>query len=149
MAIRKSIITGGMSRRQMPSPYVAHSPVTTIITHTFTEALAAADILELAALPPYCKIVSIEMIGEGTGATTFTVGFMSGDFGSSDPARTSGSELFNAVAASALAQATIPALAALPASDAIRSIGVRPSATIAANPATKLNFRVSYISGLA
>ncbi|WP_313348187.1 hypothetical protein [Paracoccus sp. (in: a-proteobacteria)] len=149
MAIKKSIITGGMSRRQMPSPYVAHQPVTTMISHIFNEALASADILELAALPPYCKIVSIEMIGEGTGATTMTVGFMSGAFGSSDPARVLGSELFNAVAANAKADAAIPALAALPVTDSIRSIGVKPSANIAANPATKLHFRVSYVTGLA
>lgn len=149
MAIKKSKITGGMARRQMQSPYVANQPVTTIITHEFAEALAAADTLELAALPPYCKILSLEMIGEGTGATTMTVGFMSGEFGSNDPARTLGTELFNAVAANALAAATIPALAALAVSDSIRSIGVKPSANIAANAATKLHFRITYVSGIA
>ncbi|UFM64239.1 hypothetical protein LOS78_01830 [Paracoccus sp. MA] len=149
MAIKKSKITGGMARRQMPSPYVAHQPVTTIITHEFSEAVASTDILELAALPPYCKIVSIEMIGSGTGATTFTVGFMSGEFGSSDPARTLGNELFNAVAAGDKAEAAIPALAALAVTDSIRSIGVRPSANVAANPATKLHFRISYVTGFA
>lgn len=149
MAIKKSKITGGMARRQMQSPYVANQPVTTIITHEFAEALATADILELAGLPPYCKILSLDMIGEGTSTTTFTVGFMSGDFGSSDASRTSGNELFSAVAASALASAAIPALVALPVSDAIRSIGVRASAAIAANVATKLHFRITYVNGIA
>ena len=87
------------------------------------------------------------MIGEGTGATTFTVGLMSGEFGSTDPARTSGNELFSAVAGNALQTASLVSLAALGKTDAARSIGVRASAAIAANPATKLHLRISYATG--
>jgi hypothetical protein len=147
MAIKKSAYTSGMARKQMPQPVAANLPAELLISHAFTEALATTDILELTALPPYCKITGIEMIGEGTGATTFTVGFMSGEFGSSDAARTSGTELFNAVAASAKAEASIVALAALAPTDAARSIGIRASAAVAANAATKLHFRVRYVSG--
>jgi hypothetical protein len=149
MAIKKSKITGGMARRQMPSPYVANQPVTTIITHQFDEALTTADMLELTALPASLLKNADKMIGEGTGATTMTVGFMSGEFGLSDPARTLGAELFNAVAANAMAEVAIPALAALAVSDSIRSIGVKPSANIAANAANKLHFRITYVSGIA
>lgn len=149
MAIKKSNITGGMSRRQMPSPYVAHQPVTTIITHVFEEAVAATDILELAALPSYCKIVSLEMIGEGAAAATFTVGFMSGEFGSNEPDRTVGSELFDAEDASTMVAAAIPDLAVLETTDVARSIGVQPAAAVAAGPDAKLHFRISYVTGLS
>lgn len=149
MAIKKSNISGGMARQQMPSPCAAYTPAELIITHRFTEAVAAADILELAALPPFCKITRVEIISEGTGAATVNVGFMSGDFGSSDPARTLGTELFSAVTPTTLQTATITALAAIAPTQAPRSIGVRPSANIAANPATKLHMRIAYVTGIA
>lgn len=147
MAIKKSIFTGGMGRKQLPSPYVANQPVEVIVSHAFTEALATTDILELAALPPNCKIVGAHLMTEGTGATTITAGFMSGDFGSNDPARTSGNELFNAAAATTEQTTSLAALAALAPTELPRSIGVRASAAIAANPATKLHLRLRYVSG--
>lgn len=147
MAIKKSNVTTGMARMQLPSPVAAYAPATMILTHVFSEAVATADILELAVLPPYCRVISAELIGEGTGATTFTVGLMSGEFGSTDPARTSGNELFSAVAGNALQTASLVSLAALGKTDTARSIGVRASAAIAANPATKLHLRISYATG--
>lgn len=145
MAIKKSLYTGGMARQTLHSPFTAMVPVTVIIEHAFTEALAATDILELAVLPAYCKVLSAELLTVGTATTTFDVGFMSGRPGSTDAARTSGTELFAAAVPTTKAEASIAALSALtddPSAD--RGIGVKASAAIAANPATKLFLRLTY-----
>lgn len=147
MAILKSLISQAFARTQLPSPFMANAPVTVILTHPFAEAVALGDILELAALPPYCRILSAELIAEGTGTTTYTVGIMTGDFASPDPARTSGNEIFNAVAGNVQQSATIVNLAALGKSDKARSIGVRVGTAIAADAAKKLHLRISYATG--
>lgn len=147
MAIKKSSYSRATNRLQSPSPYVVNQPVEIIVSHTFTEALPTTDILELVALPPNCKILAANLMTEGTGATTITAGFMSGDFGSNDPARTSGSELFSAVTPTTEQSTSLVALAGLATSDAPRSIGVRGSANIAANAATKLHLRLRYVTG--
>lgn len=147
MAIRKSKYTGGMSRKQQASPYVANQPVTIVLSHDFTDGLPAGDILELAAIPPFCKVVMATLQTVGTAAITITAGTMSGEYGSNDPARTSGTELFNAAVPTTQVDATLVALVAIPVADVARSIGIRASAAIPANPATKLHLRLSYISG--
>lgn len=148
MAIKKSTYTGGMGRPMLHSPFTAHVPVTAIIEHSFAEGLPAGDILELAYLPANAKILAVELVTVGTAAVTFTVGFMSGQVGSSDPARTSGAELFSAVTPTTKQEAAIPALAALPKnSNADVSIGVKASAAVAANAATKLFLRITYATG--
>lgn len=147
MAIVKSKYTGGMGRKQLPSPYVANQPVTLIVSHEFTAGLLAADTLELAALPPNCKITQADLMTEGTAAITFGVGFMSGEFGSSDPARTNGTELFAAATPTTMQSTGLAALANLAVSESARSIGVRCSANVAANAATKLHLRLTYLTG--
>lgn len=147
MAIKKSSITGGNARKQLPNPYVAFTPAEVLITHTFTEAVASTDILELAYLPGYNRVLSAEIMSEGTGATTFDVGFMSGEVGSNDPDRTVGTDLFAAVTPTAQAAAGLSKLAALPSSDVVRSIGIKPSANVAANAATKIHLRLRYATG--
>lgn len=145
MAIKKSTFTGGNGRPMLHSPYQANVPAQVIIEHTFKEALATTDILELAYLPAHCKIISAELLSQGTSTTTLTVGFMSGRVGDTDPARTSGAELFSAATPTTLAEMTLAALAALPTSDADRSIGVKASAAIAASGSTKLQLRLTYV----
>lgn len=147
MAIKKTKYTGGAARKSLHSPFAARVPATEIIAHTFTEALATTDILELAVFPPYCRPISAELVTVGTSTTTFTVGFMSGSPYSDDAARTSGSELFNAVTPTTKQDAGIAALDDIAATAAPRSIGVKASAAVAANAATKLYLRISYISG--
>lgn len=147
MAIKKTKYSGSSGRHSLHSPYVARVPAVEIIEHAFTEALTTADILELAIFPPNCRPLSAELLTVGTGAATFTVGFMSGAPFSTDAARTSGSELFSAVTPTTKQEASIAALAALDATGTPRSIGVKASADIAANAATKIYLRISYISG--
>ena len=147
MAIVKSNYTGGNGRPVLHSPYVANVPAETIVTHTFTASVGASDILELAYLPPYCKVLGVDLLTVGTAAVTFTVGMMSGAVGSDDPARTSGSELFSAVTPTTMQSAALTALVALqPASEA-RSIGVKVSGTVAASGSTQLHMRIRYATG--
>lgn len=147
MAIKKSTYTGGMGRPFLHSPYVANVPAEVIIEHTFTEALAAADILELAYLPPYCKVLSADIKSAGTAAVTFDVGFMSGDVGSNDPARTVDTALFAAATPTTQAPAGIDKLYAIQPTEKPRSIGVKASGAVAANSATKLWLRITYATG--
>lgn len=147
MAIRKSTYTGGNSRGQLHSPYVAKVPATVLIEHRFTAAVAATDILELAYLPPYCRILDASLLTVGTAAITFSVGFMSGDVGSVDPARTCGAQLFSAVTPTTQQNAPLGTLAAMQAADVSRSIGVVPSGNVPASPDTKLYLRLTYATG--
>lgn len=147
MAIKKSTYTGGSGRAMLHSPYVANTPAETIVEHAFMEALGAGDILELAYLPAYCKILSAELVTVGTAAITFSAGFMSGRVGSPDPARTCGTELFSAATPTTKAETGIPDLAGLAVSDVDRSIGVVASGAVAANAATKLFLRIRYAKG--
>lgn len=144
MAIKKSTYTGGMGRPTLHSPNIAFAATEAIIEHVFNEAVAATDILEIAYLPAYCRIMSAEVFSIGTGAVTFNVGFMSGKVGDVDPARTSGAEIFSAVTPTAKAEAAINTVAGLAMSDADRSIGIVPSAQVAANAGTKIYLRLRY-----
>lgn len=148
MAIKKSTYTGGMGRPTLHSPYVAHVAAEAIVEHTFREAVGTADILELVVLPAHCKILSAELVSAGTAAITFDVGIMSGKPHSNDPARTVGTQLFAAATPTTAVAAAIPALSALAVASEDRSIGVRPSASVAANSATKLFLRIRYAKGL-
>ncbi|MDB6179000.1 hypothetical protein PAF17_16025 [Paracoccus sp. Z330] len=144
MAIKKSNFTGGNGRLQLHSPYVAKVPAVAIIEHTFTEAVGAADILELAYLPPYCRILEAELLTVGTAAVTFDVGLMSGPVGSNDPARTCGAELFDSVTPTTQENAELADLVAISKAQEARSIGVVPSGTVAAAAGTKLYLRLTY-----
>lgn len=144
MAIKKSTYTGGNGRPMLHSPYVAGVPAEAIIEHVFTEAVAATDILELCYLPPYCKPISVELLTVGTAAITFDVGLMSGTVGSDDAARTVGTEFMDGVTPTTKAETAISALAGIEISDEARSIGIVPSAEVAAAASTKLFMRIRY-----
>lgn len=148
MAIKKTSYTGGNGRAVLHSPNIAQVPVTVLIKHSFAEALATTDILELAVLPAYCKIIAADIKAVGTGATTFNVGLMTGSPNGSDEGRASGSELFSAVAPTDTESADIDALSDLDAVAADTSIGITASAAIAADPDTMLYLRLTYAKGV-
>lgn len=147
MAIKKSTYTSGNGRPHLHAPYVAGVPAEVIVKHVFTQLVEDTDILELCYLPPYCKVLSAELLTVGTSTTTFDVGFMSGAVGSPDPARTSGDELFDGVTPTTMAVASLAKLAAITPTDAPRSIGVKPSADVAASGSTVLYLRLRYATG--
>lgn len=68
--------------------------------NTGDDLVAASDILEIGMLPAGHRPISATLIGAGFGATTATVGLMSGEPGADTNAngtpRTAGAELFGA-----------------------------------------------------
>lgn len=98
--------------------------------------LAANDIIELAPIPPNCRVVDIVLDSDVLGAgVALDVGIMSGQWQDEDPNRTVGSEFFSASDVGVAGGAARPDLASAyktPASDMARSIGVKVSAAVAA-----------------
>lgn len=117
-----------------------------IFSFTFDKDLPTTDILELAALPPFAKLMAVDLDDQNMGALNWTIGFMSGRVGDPNAARTSGAELFNAQAAGTPASMTVENLAAIAATaETPLSIGVKTSALIAAGATKKIHLRVRYI----
>ena len=140
MAIRKLNQLGLYSAITIPQMNgEAH---TLLITHVVKEQIGTADILELAAIPADMKLLDAVIDTEGAGTTNLTVGIMSGKPNDPDPARTSGSELFNAVAAGTETKASIKALAAIARNPGNRSIGHNTSAAIPVG--AKIHLRLTY-----
>lgn len=99
--------------------------------------LLAADIVDLGVLPAMAKIIDAYLYADvSLGTANATVGVMSGDVGSTDAARTNGSQIFSAAAITsahtALVRMTNPAAPKLAAGSVDRSIGLQVSADIAA-----------------
>lgn len=113
---------------------------------TFATALPAGDILELGVLPEFAEIVDYKLVPEGNFAgVTCSGGLMTGEVGSDDAGRATGTELFsaatalNAVAAPDKASAFNIASAAAP-----RGIGLAFSAQVAADANKKLTLILLY-----
>ena len=97
MAIRQTAYSKGNARTEMPQPQVKGEVKEVILSYVFTEVLETTDILELFPVPSFGEILGVDFVSENLPVGNVTIGFMSGDFASTDAARTSGSELFNAV----------------------------------------------------
>ena len=95
---------------------------------------AAADRLELFALPAGARLLSLRLIFANIGAVNTTLGVVSGEFGTTDNARTVGTELFSAQTM-ANAEVNVPLAACLALGrdqTRHRGIGMRPASDIAA-----------------
>jgi hypothetical protein len=105
-----------------------------LIVRTFSYKLtanvvAATDIIEIAALPQGAQLAFAEAIQTGiTTATTFDVGFMSGNWRDPDPDRTVGDEIFDGEALNTRKRLNYEAAHAIAPVDNPRSIGVKLSA---------------------
>ena len=111
--------------------------------------LLAADIVDLGVLPANAKIHDAFIYGDvSIGTTNATVGIMSGELGSTDGARTLGTEIFNAAAITnahtALVRMTNPAAQHLAAGATDRSIGLQVSADVAAGAGKIIRLVVAY-----
>jgi hypothetical protein len=109
--------------------------------------VAASDIWELGVLPPYATIVDYILVPQGAwGAITGTVGLMSGDLGSDDPARTSGAELYAAgTALTAVLRGNVAGAFSIDSVEAPRGLGVKFSADVAADATKKLTLILFYV----
>lgn len=95
--------------------------------------LASGDIIELGILPAFHSIVGAVLITDAMGAgVTADVGIMSGEVGSTDPARTCGSEIYAAAdvaAAGATRNTKVDGFRLAPV-EAHRSVGVKLGAAV-------------------
>ena len=102
-------------------------------TFTVSADLASADIIELGVLPANSTIVDAILDTGNLGAgVTVTSGLMSGTVGSTDAARTCGSELFSAAANNAIVRPSTSSAFTIAKVTADRSIGVKVSGAVTA-----------------
>lgn len=137
-----AIITKG----HITTPDRAGETAEHVFTYTFDKAFTAAtDILELGIFIPFAKIMDVDVADENIAGVNWTIGFMSGDVGSVDPARTSSNEFWNAQAAGTPNRMTLVAIQGLASNGEVgKSIGVKASADIAAAANKKIHLRVRY-----
>lgn len=147
MPIKQSAYFRGNARTPVPVPDRKGQAIEYLFTHTFTEDVNTNDVLELIPVFPYGRITGFDFASENLGAVNLTMGLVSGESGSLDPARTCGSQLLNAAAAGTPAPASLASLAALPAmNEKPVSIGLVPSANIVAGGTKRLHIRIRVAS---
>jgi hypothetical protein len=87
----------------------------------------------------------VQVLGEGVGAVNVTVGFMSGEPGVVDDARTVGNQLISAVSVNdTVATATLQALRAITPTETHRAIGATLSGNVGANASRRLTLVMDY-----
>lgn len=145
MSIKQSAYFKGNARTPVPHPHRKGEVMEYIFTHTFDEAVASTDILDLIPVFPYGKVVGFDFDTENVGAINLDIGLMSGTPGSTDASRTVGAEFIDGVAANAASgkETALSALAALAANgETPVSIGVKPASDITAAANKKLHVRL-------
>ena len=146
MATIRSRYTSGMSQTPVPVASKAGVKHTLLVTHTFTQAVNATDVLDLVSLGAGIRVVGLRLISENVGAINLKVGNMTGAPGSDDAARTCDSAFFAAQAANAEAAVPLQALARLAPYAANVSIGIQPAADITAAANKKLHVLIEYVA---
>ena len=98
MAIKQSPWASGTL--MVARPQTAHAVHEAHFVFDVKEAVAAADIIEIGALPAYARVIDAAIFAEGAfGAATAKAGFLTGTFGDADSVnRVLGSEFFTAAA---------------------------------------------------
>ena len=130
------------------SAWAVHAQL--FIVNVPAAGFAANDILELAVLPPYARIVGAKLVTSGVDdEATVDVGLMSGTTGEllndDDTARTCGTELF--AAADITEEVTFISTAAsllIKPTENDRSIGVKFSAAVAAGADKQLGLLLHF-----
>lgn len=148
MALIQSPWATGMLLPARPqTAFSTHSQL--FIVDVPAAGFASGDILELAILPPYARIVDAKLITVGSlGAATVDVGLMSGLTGEptneDGSSRTVGAELFAAAALTAeVTQLAKSAALLVEPTQKDRSIGVKFSAAVTAGAGKKIGLLLS------
>ncbi|CAN7305616.1 hypothetical protein LJR231_001573 [Phyllobacterium sp. LjRoot231] len=138
-----TILQSNAAKGTLPIAYPGYAGQAVTQRHSIVVPanVAANDILEMLPIPPGCRSVELVMDSDdldtgGAPAITIDVGIMSGDFGSTDPARTIGAEFFAASTlpqAGGVARPTLASAYRVPTSATERSIGIKIK-TVAATP---------------
>ena len=130
MAIKQSDWATG--RRVTAASGEAGEVVCERFSFVITSSLASGDIIEMGPLPAFSHPVDATLVSDELGTVTLDVGIMSGDFGSTDQARTCGAELFSAAADGSAVRASLLGAFRMNSVDKDRGIGVKVSAAITA-----------------
>ena len=107
-------------------PQTAYAVHQTLFSFDVAANVATTDKIAIGVLPAFCSVSDALLFGEGAlGVATANIGFMSGVVDSTDDARTSGSELYAALALNAsFARLTKGDALLLPSADVDRAIGL-------------------------
>lgn len=144
MAIVQSLWAKG--NQQSKRPQTAGAVHAQLFSYDASAGLLAADILEIGELPPGCQIVDAMVFTEGTfTGITANVGLMSGEYGSTDAARTSGTELYSAADLTTFARLVQKSTLLIAPSVAARGIGVKVSADVTAAAGKKIHLMLFYV----
>lgn len=149
MSTKQSAYFKGNARTPVPHPHRKGEVIEYLFTHTFSEAVASTDVLELFPVFPYGRIVGFDFDTENVGTIALDIGLMSGTPGDAASERTSGDELIDGVNADASSgkETGLAALAALAAmGETPVSIGVKPASNITAAANKKLHCRIRIAS---
>lgn len=147
MAIKQSQYFVGNARTPVPHPHRKGEVIEYLFTHTFNEAVADTDILELFPIFPYGRIVGFDFICENVGTNALDIGLMSGSVGSLDAARTSDDVLIDGIAANTGGVTALTAIAAIAENgDEAVSVGVKTATSITAGSTKKLHVRIRVAS---
>lgn len=135
-----------------PFPAYAGHVIAKRFLHTFIAAPALNDILELAPIPPECRVLdmiltSTDMDSGGSPAILLDVGVMSGAWQDPDSARTCGAEFFSAsniAQAGGMARPTLRTAFEVAPASTYRSIGVKINTAAATFVAGTLGLTVFF-----
>jgi hypothetical protein len=144
MALFQTALAAG--RESSHNAYASGVVINSTARHTFTAAFtAASDKIELGLLPAGARPTRVQVLGEGVGAINVTVGFMSGEPGVVDDARTVGSQFINAASVNdTVASAALSALLAITPAETHRAIGATLSGNVGANASRRLTLVMDY-----
>ncbi len=127
-------------------PLTAGEVHTRVFKHTFTEDVAATDILEMGGLPARCQVVGVRMESANVGAINLKVGFLSDRYGEKDDARSLSADFYAAQDAATADTLGLAACAGIAKGDEHRGIGIQPAAVIAAGATKVIYIEVSYVA---
>lgn len=137
----------GKRKETPPAGYASGIRLTQIVEFIFAAAFATAtDRVEMFILPAGARLLKVRAIFANIGAVNTSLGIMSGDVGSTDNARTVGTELFSAqtMANAEVEVTTTNCLAVARDHTKHRSIGMIPASDIAAGGTKKVTLIVEY-----
>lgn len=130
MAIIQSDFAKGI--KDVPYPANAGQVCAARFFMTAPASLALNDILELAVIPPGCRVIDavldVDDLDSGTPAIVLDVGIMSGEVGSTDVGRTCGDEFFDGITtaqAGGVARPTLAKALRTTKSNVQRSVGAK------------------------
>lgn len=133
------------------NPREAGSVVAVVYEFDFTTVgyTAGADVLELGPLPAYGKPINVVSIGEGLGATTATIGLLTGEAGNPDNARALAGAATNFLTGASVNDTEVAATRKdclkVTSAQSHRGIGATLAASVAAGSGKKLRVLVEYI----